>query len=313
MTTIFPRRLRLIAAAASLAALALAPAAALACACGCGVFSVGDAALIPGGSGGAVWLDDDYLDQSDNWSGTSRAPAADNSDKRITTDFVNLGGQYMFKSGLGVMVEVPFLDRKFETTSDAGAPETFRHAGLGDVRLTGVYSGFSPDMSTGITFGLKLPTGGFRYSGFDRDTNIGSGTTDLLLGGYHLGSIDKNGRWNWFAQGVWDHPLDTRAGYRPGGEADAALGLAWSASEPTAKLAVTPMLQLIGSARARDSGPASDRPDSGYDRLMIAPGVEFKMAAWKLYGDVELPLYQRVNGDQLVAPVLFKVILSRSF
>jgi hypothetical protein len=299
-----------IAAAASLAF--LIPSAALACACGCGVFDVGDSTLIAGGAGGTAWLENDWLDQTRNWSESSRAPAADNSDKHISTDFVTLGGQYMFKSGFGVMVQVPFLDRSF-TTDDGGGPQTFRHTGLGDIRLTGVYSGFSPDMSTGITFGIKLPTGGFDYSGFDRDVEIGTGTTNLTLGGYHLGSIGKMARWSWFVQGVWDHALDSRAGYRPGGEADAAAGLAWSASEPTARIGVTPMLQLIGSVRARDDGPAADPTDSGYERLLIAPGVEFKTAAWKLYGDIELPLYQRVNGNQLVAPVLFKVILSRSF
>ena len=30
---------------------------------------------------------------------------------------------------------------------------------LGDVRVWGHYTGFSPDMSTGFLFGLKLPTG----------------------------------------------------------------------------------------------------------------------------------------------------------
>lgn len=299
-----------IAAAASIAL--AAPSAALACACGCGVFDVGDSTLIPGGAGGSIWLENDWLDQTRNWSGASRAPAADNSDKRITTDFLTLGGQYMFKSGLGVMVQIPFMDRSFTTDAGAGR-ETFRHAGLADVRLTGVYSGFSPDMSTGITFGLKLPTGGFHHAGFDRDVDLGTGTTDLTLGGYHLGSLGKTARWSWFVQGVWDHALDSREGYRPGGEADAAAGLAWSASEPTARVAVTPLLQLIGSARARDGGPAADPANSGYERLMIAPGIEVKAAAWKLYGDVEFPIYQRVNGNQLVAPTLFKVILSRSF
>ncbi|HEY2177946.1 MAG TPA: hypothetical protein VGH15_05135 [Caulobacteraceae bacterium] len=311
MKTGFARRWRLTAAVAAQAA--VLPSLAMACACGCGVFDVGDATLIPGGVGGATWLEYDFLGQTRNWSDASRAPAADNPDKRIMTNLVTLGGQYMTKSGLGVMVQVPIMDRTFDTTSDAGAPERFHHTGMGDVRLTGVYSGFSPDKSTGITFGLKLPTGGFHHAGFDRDVDIGSGTTDLILGAYHLSSIGKEARWSWFTQGNWDHALGSREGYRPGGEADAAAGVAWSASQPTAKVSITPMLQLIGSVRARDSGPEADPLNSGYERLLIAPAVEFKTAAWKLYGDVELPLYQRVNGNQLIAPLLFKVILSRSF
>jgi len=291
---------------------ALAPSMALACACGCGVFDVGNSTLIPGGAGGVAWLSYDYLDQSQNWSGASRAPAADNTDIRIISSFATLGGQYMWKNGFGVMAEVPVTDRSF-TTDENGPFQTFRHTGLGDIRVMGVYSGFSPNMSTGVTFGLKLPTGGFNYSGYDRDVQIGSGTTDLLLGAYHTGGVGRDTPWTWFAQGQLDQPLDSRAGYKPGRELDASAGLAWSASQPTAPVSITPMLQLIASARARDGGPAADPDNSGYERLLVAPGVQLKARNWKLYGDIELPLYQRVNGNQLISPALFKVVLSRSF
>ncbi len=43
-------------------------------------------------------------------------------------------------------------------------------------------------MSSGLSLGVKLPTGDWTYPNFDRDTSIGTGTTDLLLGGYHLGT-----------------------------------------------------------------------------------------------------------------------------
>ena len=47
-----------------------------------------------------------------------------------------------------------------------------------------MYTGFFKDMSTGVIFGLKLPTGTYTAPGLDRDTQIGSGSTDLMLGGY---------------------------------------------------------------------------------------------------------------------------------
>jgi hypothetical protein len=168
-------------------------------------------------------------------------------------------------------------------------------------------------MSTGLTLGLKLPTGSFTASGFDRDTQLGSGTTDLLVGGYHLGSFGKTAAWSWFGQAIWDHPLNMREGYRPGDEVDAAAGLAWSASPPTARVGFTPILQLLASHRAADAGPAADPDNSGYTRLLLAPGLEVKAGKWKLYGDVEVPLYQYVRGQQLIAPVQGKLILSRAF
>lgn len=303
------RRARALATAFALLA---APVQALACACGCDVFDVGSATLIPGAAGGMVWLDYDRLDQTQNWSGDARASAADNPDKRIHTDFVRLGGQYMWGSGLGVMVELPFAARSFTTTAD-GSRQTFRHGGLGDMRVTGVWTGLSKSGSTGLTLGLKLPTGRFDAPGFDRDVQLGSGTVDVTLGAFHVGQIGGSGNVIWYAQGVWDHPLAARAGYSPGDEVNAAAGLGWQASSPTARFAFTPMAQLIVSTRARDSGAEADPANSGYTRLLIAPGVEVRHGKWKLYGDIELPLYQRVNGNQLVAPVLFKLIASRAF
>ena len=67
--------------------------------------------------------------------------------------------------------------------------------------ITGVYSGFSQDMSTGLIFGVNLPTGDFRFAGFDRDVEIGSGSTDVIVGGYHQGKFGKTGQAGWYCSG----------------------------------------------------------------------------------------------------------------
>src|ERR1700759_3265588 len=49
---------------------------------------------------------------------------------------------------------------------------------------------------------------------------------------------------------------------------------------------------------------------------MIAPGLDFTKViddANNHHGDVEIPIYQHTNGNQLVAPTLFKVIESYTF
>ena len=46
---------------------------------------------------------------------------------------------------------------------------------------------------------------------------------------------------------------------------------------------------------------------------MVSPGVEVSSGPWRLYGDLEVPIYQRFNGNQLAAPALFKLIVSHSF
>jgi hypothetical protein len=83
---------------------------------------------------------------------------------------------------------------------------------------------------------------------------------------------------------------------------------------------VAPLLQLIVSHRQPDRGTAAFPGDTNFDRLLISPGVEFTYVLDNpnnkpihVYADVEVPVYQRVNGDQLVAPVLFKMVASYAF
>jgi hypothetical protein len=296
------------------AALTLAPGAALACACGCDLFDVGGPDMTAGAHGGVVSLEYDFMDQDQNWSGASKAPAADNEDKQIATRFVTSGVQYMFSRDWGVIAQVPVWSRTFRT-ADAGPVETFHATGIGDVRLEAVYTGLSPDMSTGLILGLSLPTGDWKHAGFDRDTQIGGGSTNILVGGYHQGALGGTASpWGYFLRGLYDAPVATQGGYRAGQEFAASAGISYrAASFAGGKVRLTPLLQVLVSARGRDTGPEADPGNTGYERVVLAPGVAFDLGAWRLYGDVEVPVHQRVNGDQLVARTLFKVAVSRRF
>ena len=287
----------------------VAPTASWACACGCGIFEVGANAIMPSTSGTNLFVEYDFMDQNKNWSGTKSAPADDNDDKEIKTDFFTLGGQTMLNEDWSVMAQVPVSNRLFKTDDGAGV-EAFTHAAFGDLRLKAIYTGFSSEKTTGAIFGVKLPTGDFTYANFDRDTEIGSGSTDALLGLYHSGALASGSPWVWFGQVMWDKPLASQGGYTPGAEFDAALGVAYTNVAISGDVAITPTLQILGSSRIRDGGPEAAPSDSGYDRLLLSPGVEVAFNRWKLYGDVELPIYQRMNGNQLVAQQLFKFVVS---
>lgn len=280
-----------------------------ACACGCGIFDVGTSSMFPGGAGGTAWLEYDYMNQSRNWSGTSRSPAAANDDKDIRSSFYTAGAEYMFNRDWGVKMTVPYWDRHF-TTDDGLGVQTFHHSSLGDVRLMGVYTGFSDDMSSGLLFGTKLPTGDYNSPSFDRDTALGTGSTDALLGGYHMDRLTKDSKWSWFVQANIDVPVLVRGGYRPGSEVDAAIGTYYEGFSAFHGVRPVPVLQAIVSDRLRDSGPASDSPNSGYRRALIAPGLELNFGRTMIYADAELPFYEDVNGNQLVAPASFKVVAS---
>ena len=82
------------------------------------------------------------------------------------------------------------------------------------------------------------------------------------------------------------------------------------------------------SHRQRDSGAAADPLNSGFDRLMFSPGIEFTKVldevnkrVFKFYIDVEIPIYYRTNAaindsgsqGQLIAPYLIKAVASYNF
>ncbi|HEY1415370.1 MAG TPA: hypothetical protein VGF42_05745 [Caulobacteraceae bacterium] len=314
----------------------LAPSSALACACGCGVFDVGGGAFMPEtpGSRFTAWVRYSFMDQNQNWAGDHSAPASDNLDKEIRTSFITVGGQYAINSKWSVSAELPFYDRTFRSTDDgtvfgpAGSIYRAHINAPGDLQVSVVYTGLASDLSTGIGFGLKLPTGVWHSplgplggEEFDRDTLPGTGTTDAMIEGYHFGSLDKAQRLNWFIQAKFDAPFASRAGYRSGDEVDAAAGMTYEVGRLGPFEKVAPMLQLIDSYRAHDTGPHADTLNSGYERILISPGVEVRMKRLRLSADVELPIYQHVNAapaiegnsGQLVAPVLIKVSMAYDF
>ena len=291
----------------------LAPTLVQACACGCGVFDVGTSAMFPSGEGGIAFVKYNYQDQNRNWRGSSPAPAATNDDKEIQTQFVAFGLQYMLNPSWGVQAELPYGFRRF-TKDDAGTIGSRSWNQVGDLRVAGVYSGFFPDQSAGVTFGLKLPTGSHTFdSAFvDRDTQIGTGSTDLLLGGFYHGNLTRNNHWGWFTQLQLDVPVLIQSQYRPGVELNTAAGIDYKGFA-FGRLKVIPLAQVIFSERTSDSGAAAMPADTGYQRLLLSPGLEFQIQPVKINADVGFPVFQNVTGNQLVAPVLFKVSLGFMF
>ena len=59
---------------------------------------------------------------------------------------------------------------------------------------------------------------------------------------------------------------------------------------------------------------------TGFDRIYISPGIDITKViddahnnTFKVYGDIEIPVYTRENGNRLVAPFLSKVVLAYTF
>jgi hypothetical protein len=170
----------------------------------------------------------------------------------------------------------------------------------------------SADHSTGITFGLKLPTGEtddtFKDgSPLDRGLQLGTGTTDLLLGGYHFGSINRD--WDYFAQATFQIALNRHHNFRPGNGLNASAGVRYMGFET-----FIPQLQLNARMEKRESGSEADKPNSGAALLYLSPGVTVPInKSVQAFGFVQVPIYQHVNGYQLEPNVLLSAGLRYSF
>jgi hypothetical protein len=312
-----------------------------ACACGCGTYTVGTGYNFPEGAGGMVWTEYDYIGQSQNWKGLGPSATANNPHQLIQTSWLQGGFQYFFNEKWGASVVVPSANRIVRAQTDNGMEAqgsvqspveggdggdvasqqavqqqpkvaTKQWWGMGDIRLNGYYTGFSPDMSTGVNLGVKLPSGLWTEPNIDRDNQIGTGSTDILFGVFHRHQITSDGRWNWFMDAQLDAPVITQAGYTPGIQMNGTAGIYYTGLK-LGGVKIRPLAQMLFVNRASDSGPAADPANTGYQQLSLSPGIEFDFKKVRIYADAELPVMNNMVGNQLIAPCSVKVVASYMF
>ena len=189
-----------------------------------------------------------------------------------------------------------------ESTGALGPSESWQFTRLGDMALLARWQ--APDAGWAITGGLKLPTGSFNVSNADgvraeRSLQPGSGTTDLVLGLAWRRLLAATDALN--LQGAWVQPLNSREQFKPGRRIELVAG--WShAFDPS----ISGVLQASVVDKARDSGEQGEPDNSGATFVSLSPGLNVAISAQGiLYGYVQVPVYQRVNGIQLVPKTSF--------
>lgn len=193
-------------------------------------------------------------------------------------------------------------------------------AGVGDMKIVGRYFGFAEQRDWGIQFGLKLPTGSRNQTGaladggsaiaIDPGLQAGTGSTDLIAGIYKFGFINDSENWGYFTQlqyqaAVMVKPIpsslntvsSTPGGtYRPGNAANFNLGANYQGFEKW-----VPTLQLNVINKTADSGTGADTWATGGTLAYLTPGALYRLTdQTQVYVNVQLPVYQNVNGIQLV-------------
>jgi hypothetical protein len=177
---------------------------------------------------------------------------------------------------------------------------------LGDIRVVGRYQllGVTDPVAPsngGLTFGLKLPTGKTDVANGDgdlaeRSLQPGTGTTDLILGGYYHRKLTVSDA-SWFVQGQYQHALGSHQGFKPGAQLGFDVGVRKGVGTNLGLLA-----QLNYVHKNADSGSESEPASSGGRYVYASPGLSYALPGnVQLYAFFQVPLQRHVRGVQLTA------------
>jgi len=228
----------------------------------------------------------------------------------------------------GLSVQLPYVKRT-HATYGASYPTsadylTSSASGLGDVRVMLHYSGYSSHGASGLIVGLKLPTGAndqYFSDGvtpLDSGLQIGTGSTDTILGGYTSGSIGSIGL---FGEATWQHAVSTKLAlggqtYRPGDAFAFNAGIRHSSFGdkfvPTLQLNILHRNIDTGTSVATD--PITGASQSGGTLAYIAPGATYRVGGGLLINAfVQLPIYQQVSSLQLTPSYILSAGIRYAF
>lgn len=252
----------------------------------------------------------EYVDQNQPRSGSDKVsvgqiPLHHDEIKTVNRNLVATL-DYTLDRTWGLSVQLPVTDRTHAHVHNhhgAQIYDAWDLAGLGDMRLLGRYRSLLDGGAWGLTAGFKLPTGDIDKTNSagklaERTLQLGSGTTDLLAGVYLNRQVLIGTRpAAWFVQTQAQLPLAERADFQPGNQLFVDAGVSYPVTDRLSGL-----LQLNAHIKGRDSGGEAEPEDSGGRFVSLSPGLGYALTRQlRIYGFVQVPVYQHVNGVQLTA------------
>lgn len=272
----------------------------------------------------------DKLRSGSNRIAADTAFAGEVENLSTVNKIITAGLDYTHDDHWGVMLHLPFIARDhahnlgpYIGATPAGY-ESFSASSLGDIKVVGRYRWALDEANRsgmGVKFGLKLNTG--RKDFVITQTGVkpneatlqpGNGSTDLIVGAFWQ-QATPGSDWSWFAQGTVQSAISSSATFRPGSQTNLDGGTRYAFSHNLSGL-----LQLNAQWSGADSGsaaalsPVTGGTSSGGRIYSLTPGLSYAFTpSTQLYGLVQLPLYQYVNGEQLTAGSSFTIGISHRF
>jgi hypothetical protein len=276
-----------------------------------------------------------YIDQDRLLAG-SRAGhpgeiASDHDELRTLNRLTTLQLTYAVNPGLRLGVTVPWTSRSHQhIESETRELERWDFGAAGDLALQGrlrLYSGATTERrSLWLNASLKLPTGATREAGSNgKDAEVtitpGTGSTDGVLGLTYESAIVRDT----LLEGEMGHstliPFFAGASVRINGRGtdDYRRGTEIQLNAGT-EYPLTPRLHLLAQLNGRllnrdDVGTTNEeRGLTGSRTVYLSPGLRLGAGhGLSLYGFVQLPVLQHVNGLQLVSRVNYVIGAHQSF
>jgi hypothetical protein len=262
-----------------------------------------------------------YIDQDQPRVGTDDAAVGaiprHHDEVRTLSRATTARATYRFAGAWSVSAALPYIDRfHAHIHNHMGTPiyERWEYGGIGDLELVGLrsFGGGGSGSRYFATAGVKMPTGVTEVENEDGDqpepaARPGSGSWDFLAGAgaeWRLGGRPAE-------DGAGSIPLRLSVTGRLNGRGTEEYRIGSQVQLHLAsEVPVGRVFALLGQAnfriREKDDVGASgqEEDDTGGSWLYLSPGVRVSTGTRaSIYGLVQVPVYQRVNGIQLVSDV----------
>ena len=256
--------------------------------------------------------------------------------------YTTLGLTYTPTSDWSISLMLPYIDRSHSTYGNAttsqidqGNLSAATASGIGDIKLLVDWQGILPTHNLGIQAGVKLPTG--RYGGantttaalvgrnpvlftsgpaagsaLDTSLNPGTGSTDVMVGGYYYQPVSQN--FDAFINGQFQSAVaekldQTNADFRPGNLQTISFGVRYE-EDP----ALVPQLQINLTHKSPDQGRLADNVDTAGTVVYVSPGATVAVYdGLHAYGFVQIPTYARLQHYQVFPRWTATIGLSYAF